>query len=167
MFKSCAPFTDCISKINNTQIDNAKDIDVVMQMYNLIEYSSSYSKTVGSLWHNYRDEPNDITESESFKSNIKKTEKTPNESNTKSVEIAKPLNYLGNFWRKIIVNSEINLILTWFDKCVLSTVCKNYCNNWSQVLTNNYLEQRSIKSNNTSAKPIFRFLLWSNFLRSK
>ena len=49
IFKNCAPFTDCISKINNTQVDNAKDIDIVMPMYNLIEYSDNYSKTSGSL----------------------------------------------------------------------------------------------------------------------
>ena len=50
MFKINAPFTDCISKINNTQVDNAKYFDVVMPMYNFIEYSDSYSKTFGSLW---------------------------------------------------------------------------------------------------------------------
>ena len=50
VFKNCAPFTDCISEINCTQIDNAKDIDVVIPMYNLIEYSDNYSKTSGSLW---------------------------------------------------------------------------------------------------------------------
>ena len=49
VFKNCAPFTDCISKINNTQIDNGKHIDVIMPMYNLIEYSDNYSKTSGSL----------------------------------------------------------------------------------------------------------------------
>ena len=42
IFKNCAPFTNCISKINNTQVDNAKDIDIVMSMYNLIEYSDNY-----------------------------------------------------------------------------------------------------------------------------
>ena len=42
VFKNCAPFTDCIGEINNTQIDNAKDIDVVMPVYNLIEYSDNY-----------------------------------------------------------------------------------------------------------------------------
>ena len=57
VFKNCAPFTDWISEINNTQIDNAKDIDVVMPMHNLIEYSDNYSKTSGSLWQYYRDEP--------------------------------------------------------------------------------------------------------------
>ena len=50
MFKNCAPFTDCISKINNTQVDNAKDIDTVMPMYDLIEYSNNYSKISESLW---------------------------------------------------------------------------------------------------------------------
>ena len=50
IFKNCAPFTDCISEINNTQIDNAKYIDVAMPMYNLIEYSDNYSKTLESLW---------------------------------------------------------------------------------------------------------------------
>ena len=50
IFKSCAPLTNCISGINNTRVDNAKDIDIVMPMYNLIEYSDNYSKTSGSLW---------------------------------------------------------------------------------------------------------------------
>ena len=58
VFKNCAPFTNCISKINNTQVDNAKDIDIVMPMYNLIEYSDNYAKTLGSLWKYYRDELN-------------------------------------------------------------------------------------------------------------
>ena len=57
VFKNCAPFTNCISEINNTQIDNAKDIDIVMPMYNLIEYSDSYAKTTGSLWQYCKDIP--------------------------------------------------------------------------------------------------------------
>ena len=56
-FNNCAPFNDCISKINNTQKDNAKDTDVVMPIYNLIEYSDNYLKTSGTLWQYYRDEP--------------------------------------------------------------------------------------------------------------
>ena len=51
MIKNCTPFTNCISEINNKQVDNAKDIDIVISMYNLIEYSDSYSKTSGTLWH--------------------------------------------------------------------------------------------------------------------
>ena len=45
IFNNCAPFTNCISEINNIEIDNAKDFDIVMPMYNLIEYSDNYSKT--------------------------------------------------------------------------------------------------------------------------
>ena len=48
-FKNCAPFINCISEINNTQVDNAKGIDTVMPLYNLIEYSDNYAKTTGSL----------------------------------------------------------------------------------------------------------------------
>ena len=58
-FKNNAPFISCISKIYNTLIDNAEDLDVVMPMYNLIEYSKNYRKTMGSLWNYYRD---DLTE---------------------------------------------------------------------------------------------------------
>ena len=54
MFKNCAPFTKCISKMKNTQIEDANDVDVVMSMYNLIKYSNIYSKTSQSLWRYYR-----------------------------------------------------------------------------------------------------------------
>ena len=53
-FRKCAPFTNCISEINNTQIDNCKDIDIVMPLYNLLEYSENYAKTSGTLWQYYR-----------------------------------------------------------------------------------------------------------------
>ena len=59
IFKSCAPFIDCKTEINNTKIDNAKDTDIVMPMYTLVEYSDNYSKTSRSLWQYYNDEPND------------------------------------------------------------------------------------------------------------
>ena len=54
IFKNCVPFTNCISEINNTQVDDAHHIDVVMPIYNLIEYSDNYSKTSRSLWQYYR-----------------------------------------------------------------------------------------------------------------
>ena len=57
IIKNCTLFTNCISEINNTQIDKAKDIDIVIPMYNSIEYSDNYSKTSGSLWQFYRHEP--------------------------------------------------------------------------------------------------------------
>ena len=57
IFKNCAPFTNCISEINNTQIDNAKDIDIVMSMHKLIEYIDNYEKTTESLWRYCKDIP--------------------------------------------------------------------------------------------------------------
>ena len=65
IFKNYVPFTKCISRINNADIDSAQDIYIVMPMYNLIEYSDNYSKTSGSLWQYYKDDPNDnMTDSE-------------------------------------------------------------------------------------------------------
>ena len=123
-FKNCAPCTNCINEINNTQIDNCKDIDIVMPLYNLLEYSDNYAKTSGSLWQYYRDEPNDnLVDSESFKSKIKVTGKTPNNGNEKDVEIMVPLKYLSNFWRTLemsLINCEVNLILAWSSTCVFT-----------------------------------------------
>ena len=62
VFKNSAPFINSISEINGTKIDNAEDLDVVMSMYNLLEYSKNYRKTTGSLWNYYRDEPNSGTD---------------------------------------------------------------------------------------------------------
>ena len=94
IFKNCATFIKCISRINNTDIGDVQDIDIVMPMYNLIEYSHNYSKTSGSLWQYYKDDPNNsITQSESFKSKIKITERTPTAGNTKGVQIIVPLKY--------------------------------------------------------------------------
>ena len=98
VFKNCAPFTNCKSEINTTETDNAKDIDIVMPMYNFIEYGDNYSKTCANLWQYYRDEPNDnLTNSESFKSKMKITRNTHAAGNTKNVEIMVPLKYLSNF----------------------------------------------------------------------
>ena len=76
-----------------------------MPIYNLIEYSDNYSKTSGSLWQYYKDDPNDnLTDSKSFKSKVKITGKSPNNGNTKDVEIIVPLKYFGelcNFWRTL------------------------------------------------------------------
>ena len=80
--------------MNNIEIDNAKDIDIVMPMYNLIEYSDNYSKTSGSLWQYERDElNNNLAKSESFKSKIKITGNTLADGNTKDVQIIVLLKY--------------------------------------------------------------------------
>ena len=131
IFKNCAPFTNCISEINNTQIDNAKDINIVMPMYNLIEYSDNYARTTGSLWQYCKDIParnngaivifaeNNLTDLFNFK--VKITGQTGDDG-TKDVEIMVPLKYLSNFWRTLempLINCEVNLILTWSSTCVL------------------------------------------------
>ena len=111
IFKNCTPFTKCISRINNKDIANAQDIDTVMPMHNLIEHSDNYSKTSAILWQYYKDYLNNIkTQSESFKSKIKITGKTPAAGNTKDVEIIVPLKYLSNFWRTLempLINCEV------------------------------------------------------------
>ena len=130
IFKNCAPFANCISEINNTQIDNAKDIDIVMSMYNLIEYSDNYAKTTGSLWQYCKDIParnnnqivnfDNLTDSFNFKA--KTTGQTGN-NGTKDVEIMVLLKYLSNFWRTLempLINYEVNLILTWSSTCVIT-----------------------------------------------
>ena len=70
VFKNNAPFINCISKINGIKVDNAEDLDVVMPKYNLLEYSKSYRKTTGSLWNNYRDEPNSRTDNDNITHSI-------------------------------------------------------------------------------------------------
>ena len=99
IFKNCEQFSDCISEINSTQIDNAKELDAVMPMYNFIEYSNNYSKTSGRLWQYYRDNQNDkIVNFESLKFKINVAGRTPVDGNTKDVKIAVSLKYLSNFW---------------------------------------------------------------------
>ena len=132
IFKNCAPFTNCISEINNTQVDSANDIDIVISMYNLIEYSDNYAKTSGSLWQYCKDIPavdknnaivnfteNNVTDLFNFK--VEMTGDTIDDG-TKNVEIMVPLKYLSNFWRTLempLMICEINLILTWSGSCVI------------------------------------------------
>ena len=120
---------------NYTEIDNAKDIDVVMSMYNLIEYSDNYSNTSGGLWQYYWDDPaNRIQDSESFKSNINITGNTPGYGNTKYVEIAAPLKCLSNFWRTLEMpsfNFEVNLKFFW-------RLCYFFCNWRNNIFNNRY-----------------------------
>ena len=108
LFKKCAPFTNCISKINNTEIDNAQYIDIVMPMYNLIEYSDNYSKTSGSLWQYCKEIPavnndgnivdfNGANATDSFNFKTKITGQTDNNGRIDNVEIMVPLKYLSNF----------------------------------------------------------------------
>ena len=133
IFKNCAPFTNCISKINNTEIDNAEYIDIVMPMYNLTECSDNYSKTSGSLWQYCKeitaeDDAGNIdnfnganaTNSSNFKTKI--TGQISDNGRINIVEIMIPLKYLTNFWRTLemrLTNCEVEVILTQSESCVI------------------------------------------------
>ena len=137
IIKNCAPLTDCINKINNTQVNN----DVVMSMYNITEDSNNYTKTSGTLWQYCRDGPDvntvydDIVKfhvanaiNNSIKYKRKITCKTGN-SGTNYAKIMELLKYFSNFWRTLeisLTNSEINVILNWSKNCInLSTDVDN------------------------------------------
>ena len=125
IFKNCALFSNCISKISNTEVDNAEYIVIVMPMYNLIEYSDNYPKTSESLWKYCKDIPAvniagnivDFTATnttDSFKFKTKITGQTNNDGEINGVEIMVPLKYLSNFWRTLkmpLINCEVELIL--------------------------------------------------------
>ena len=132
IFKNCASSTNCISKLNNTQIDNAEYIDIVIPMYNITEYSDNYSKTSGSLWQYCKDIPavnnvgnigdfNGPNAADWFNFQTKLTGQTAadnsngNSAGRVDVEIMVPLKYLSNFWRTHempLINCEVELILT-------------------------------------------------------
>ena len=129
VFKNNALFISCTSKINGVKIDNAEELDVVMPMYNLLEYSKNYRKTTGSLWNYYRDEPNSSTvddnithsilnsESFDYKANFMENGVTNNNLTKNDVKVVVPLKYLSNFWRSLnipLINCEVELILSWF-----------------------------------------------------
>ena len=134
IFKSCAPFTHCISKIDNNQVDSGKDIDIVMPMYNLIEYSNSYSKISGSFWKHCKNKPavnnngdisdfNGANATDSFSFKTKIIGQTDNNGRIDNVKIMVPLQYLSNLWRTLEMpwtNCEVNLILTWSTNCVIN-----------------------------------------------
>ena len=111
IFKNCSISSNCISEVNNTQVDNAKDIDIVMPVHNLIEYSDDYAKTSGNLWQYCKDihavdnnntivnfGENDLTDSFNFK--VKMAGQTGDDE-TKNFEIMVLLKYLSNFWRTL------------------------------------------------------------------
>ena len=133
--KNKAAFISCISKINGKLVENAEDLDIVMPMYNLLEYGKNYEKTSGSLFNYYRDEPKkdeipdnngainiSIRNSKSFDYKTKIVGTLATNVLEKEVTIAIPLKYLGDFWRSLdipLINCEITLFLSWYKECVL------------------------------------------------
>ena len=132
IFKNCVPFTNCISEIHNTQVDNATDLYIEMPVYNLIEYSDNYSKTSGRLWQYCKyipavDDNNAIVNftdsnlTDSFNFKVKITGQTGDDG-TKNVKIMVSLSYLSVCWRSLelpLINCEVNLILKWSANCVI------------------------------------------------
>ena len=147
ILKNNAPFLSCMAKINNEFIEVADDLDIVMPMYNLLEYSKNYRKTIDSLYNYYRDELSDdnnpnnfpntnVVNWNAFEYKNKITGNTynvaagaarhdPNRVVKKEIELAIPLKYLGNFWRALnipLVSCEVSLELKWNKNCVITSL---------------------------------------------
>ena len=122
-FKNCISFINCITKIDGTTIDDAEDLDLVMSMKNLIEYSSNFSETTESLWFYSKNEEtkfNATIANNSFKSFECKTKLLGNAEADGANEILKnatiglSLKCVSNFWRSLqmlLINSKIKLKL--------------------------------------------------------
>ena len=157
ILKNNAPFVSCITRINGELIEYADDLDIVMPMHNLFEYSKNYRKTIGSLYNYYKDELNDDADDNNFANNNVVTSNTfnyknkiigntynvdstivaaagsarvanpdydANSSGKKSIELAIPLKYLGNFWRALnipLISCEASLELKWNKTCVITS----------------------------------------------
>ena len=151
----------CIIRINGELIEDADNLDIVMSMYNLLEYSKNYTKTIESLYNYYRDElSNDaddnnfdnikVVNSNTFKYKNKITGNTynvdagaqgygVNKNGMQEVELAIPLKYLGNFWRALnipLISFEVSLELKWDKNCIITS-----------------LEQRDIRGGNRDNAP--------------
>ena len=139
-FKNCAPFTRCVIDINNEHVETAEHLDIIMSMYNLIEYSDNYSHSTRSLYQFKRSESlfkrsmNDagnplnvaLDNSTSFKYKAsllgKATDANGNDRSLKNTKIGVPLKYLSNFFRSLkmpLINYKIHLELNWNDNCVM------------------------------------------------
>ena len=147
ILKNNAPFVSCITRINGELIKDADDLDIVMSMYNLLEYSKNCRKTIGSLYNYYRDELINDADDNNF-DNIKVVNSNifnyknkiigntynvnagadgyeVNKNGTQEVELAIPLKYLGNFWRALnilLISCEVSLELKWDKNCIITSL---------------------------------------------
>ena len=148
ILKNNAPFVSCITRVNWELIEDADDLDIVMSMYNLLEYSKNYRKTIGSLYHYYRGEltsdnnnnfaDRNVVNSNTFKYKNKIIGNTynvdagadgydANKNGTQTIELAIPLKYLGNFWRALnmpLISCEVSLELKWHKNYVITSLTK-------------------------------------------
>ena len=141
------PFVSCITRINGELIEDADYLDIVMPMYNLLEYSKNYRKAIASLYNYYRDELSDdaddnnfdnikVVNPNTFKYNNKISGNTYNvdagaqdydviKNGKRDIELAIPLKYLGNFWRALnipLISCEVSLELKWNKNCVITSL---------------------------------------------
>ena len=132
-FKNCKPFRKCRTEINETFVDDAKHINIVMPMYNLIEHSDNYSDTSGSLWQFKRDETEgnvDLTVGHNHIPNNLPSfmYKSSFTTNKNGVKIVVPLKYLSNFWKSLempLIKCKVEFSLTWDPNCLLSNLVGN------------------------------------------
>ena len=161
ILKNNASFVSCIIRINGELIEDADDLDIVIPMYNLLEYSKNYRKTIGSLYNYYRDEltndDNDnfaninVVNSEAFKYKNKITGNTynvheaaqgyeVNKNGTQKIELAIPLKYLGNFWRALnipLISCEVSFELKWNKNCVITSLVQRQVDAGPPVVRDN------------------------------
>ena len=136
--ENCAPFTKCNLEINDEHVDTTENLDIVMPMYNLIEYSDNYQDSSARLYQYKRDEPlvvdaiADLASNNSYSLKYKikllgnVTEVAGDAAGIRRLngKVVVPLKYLSNFFRSLempLINCKIKLNLTWKKKCVLST----------------------------------------------
>ena len=131
--KNCVPFTKCNLEINDEHVDTAENLDIVMPMYNLIEYSDNYQDSSATLYQHKRDEPPEgdpipnlaVDNSSSFKYKVELLGDpvVANNIARRNLKVVVPLKYLSNFFRSFempLINCKTKLNLTWKKKCVLS-----------------------------------------------
>ena len=127
-FKNCAPFRTCDVTVNDEHAEKAEDLDIVMPMYNLLEYADNYQDSTGSLYQFKKDEPPDDnanvandTTSLVYKS---KLISGTDDNNDNNVNLVVPLKYVCSFFRSLempLVNCKINLELAWHKDCMISS----------------------------------------------
>ena len=135
-FKNCAPFTRCITHINDEHVETTENLDIIAPRYNLIEYSDYSADFSGSLYQFKRNESPmnnagdllnvalDNSTSFKYKASLlgKATDADGNDRSLKNTKIVVPVKYLSNFFRSLemsLINCKIHLELNWNDNCVM------------------------------------------------
>ena len=125
-FKNCAPFRACDVTIQ--RVEKAEDLEIVILMYNLLEYSDNYQNSTGSLYQFKRDEPPDDNANVAYNTTSlvykSKLIKGTDNNSVNNVKLVVPLKYVSNFFRSLempLINCKIDLELTWRKDCMISS----------------------------------------------